>query len=416
MRAKSKRASRRKRRQQPSPPREFDSTNNSDRGRALWASDESSEAPSRKNSVPPALRLHIQQDVSPHQINPDYFPPWRRWVIPSAAEPSPPAPIPPFSDPRYETFLAVRCNTHLREAPSGISLNCRMLLEQLLSNCHNSSINTQEGEAALHRFFNDRFCITVQQVANKNKEKLFLDIGCLLVPPVERTYIPANTPSYRTVARLTESVMDSWSNIIPLVPGAAPPRPDYAVGFRREAFTRFQLANLSRFLGNFPAGDQSIFLATYYMCFPFLVCHVAGPDEALDTADRRGAAAAAVSMRAVTELYSLLGMTRLIDRQILAWSVSFDHSTVRVYAHYPVLREGFDPRYHRKLVMSMVYTAAGGDGGEDEEGSEERFWRTYWFIKAVYEEWSQKQYERIAWALDHIGVATVPEEGGSDML
>lgn len=58
---------------------------------------------------------------------------------------------------------------------------------------------------------------------------------------------------------LKESVNEGWNNSIPLT--GTRPQPDYAVGFRREAFTDEQLAKLSPFIGDFLTGDLSLFMA-----------------------------------------------------------------------------------------------------------------------------------------------------------
>jgi hypothetical protein len=61
------------------------------------------------------------------------------------------------------------------------------------------------------------------------------------------------------------------------------PQPDYSVGFRREVFTEEQLKRLKLFVGDLT--DTSLFMATYYMYFPFLTCKVKYGAVALDIAD-----------------------------------------------------------------------------------------------------------------------------------
>ncbi|KAK3896578.1 hypothetical protein C8A05DRAFT_48424 [Staphylotrichum tortipilum] len=62
-----------------------------------------------------------------------------------------------------------------------------------------------------------------------------------------------------------------------------------SVNFRRDAFTENQLTKLSPFIGDFIAGDQSLFMATYYMYFLFLTSEVKCGGAALDIADRQNA-------------------------------------------------------------------------------------------------------------------------------
>ncbi|KAK4206103.1 hypothetical protein QBC37DRAFT_242996, partial [Rhypophila decipiens] len=100
---------------------------------------------------------------------------------------------------------------------------------------------------------------------------------------------------------LVESVNEGWNNSIPFT--STRPQPDYSVGFRREAFTDDQLIKLSPFIGDFITGDQSLFMATYYMYFPFLTCEVKCGAAALDIADRQNAHSMTLAVRAIVELF-----------------------------------------------------------------------------------------------------------------
>jgi hypothetical protein len=77
------------------------------------------------------------------------------------------------------------------------------------------------------------------------------------------------------------------------------PQPDYSVGSKREAFTEDQLDKLSPFIGDFIVGDQSFFMATYYMYFPFLMCEVKCSAAALNVADRQTAHSMTLVVRAI---------------------------------------------------------------------------------------------------------------------
>ncbi|RMZ77303.1 hypothetical protein DV737_g4432, partial [Chaetothyriales sp. CBS 132003] len=89
----------------------------------------------------------------------------------------------------------------------------------------------------------------------------------------------------KELACLTESVSEGWTNSIPLTKTC--PHPNYAVGFRREAFTEDQLKKLEPLIGGLL--DQSFFMATYYLYFPFLTVEAQCGAGALDIADRHNA-------------------------------------------------------------------------------------------------------------------------------
>ena len=113
------------------------------------------------------------------------------------------------------------------------------------------------------------------------------------------------------------------------------PQPDYSVGFRREAFTEEQLKRLKPFVGDLI--DTSLFMAMYYIYFLFLTCEVKCGAAALDIADRRNAHSMTVAVRGIVELFRLVKREKGLHREILAFSISHDHETVRIYGHYPVI-------------------------------------------------------------------------------
>lgn len=129
-----------------------------------------------------------------------------------------------------------------------------------------------------------------------------------------------------------ESVNEGWNNSIPVT--GTRPQPGYPVGFTRDAFTNAQLEKLSPFIGDFIAGDQSYFMATYYMYFLFLSCEVKCGNAGLVVADRQNAHSMTLGVRGVAELFRLAKRQAEIYRQIVAFSVSHDDSTIRVYGHY----------------------------------------------------------------------------------
>src|SRR5258708_1359090 len=73
--------------------------------------------------------------------------------------------------------------------------------------------------------------------------RVIRDISLLIVPSAESLAIRGD----KHLRCLIESVNEGWNNSIPLT--ATRPQPDYAVGFRREAFTEEQLGKLQPFVG-----------------------------------------------------------------------------------------------------------------------------------------------------------------------
>ena len=175
-------------------------------------------------------------------------------------------------------------------------------------------------------FRDDLFDRACQNLQNKNEAKIVQDISRLIVPSVEQFALFGA----KDLDILVESVNEGWNNSIPLI--KTRPQPDYSAGFRRSAFTNEQLQKLQPFVGDLT--DTSYFMATYYMYFPFLTCEVKCGAAALDVADRQNAHSMTLAVRGVVELLRRAKREKDVDREILAFSISHDHSTVRSYGHY----------------------------------------------------------------------------------
>jgi len=186
---------------------------------------------------------------------------------------------------------------------------------------------------------------------------------------------------------LIESVDEGWKNSIPVT--STRPQPDYSVGFRREAFTDDRLKRIQPIVGELT--DTSYFMATYYMYFPFLTCEVKCGAAALDIADRQNAHSMTLAVRAVVELFRLVKREKELHQQILAFSVSHDDRTVRIYGHYPVI-DGEKTKFYRHPIHIFDITAL--DGKEK--------WIGYKFTKNVYEIWMPLHFERICSVIDQL--------------
>ncbi|KAL7926602.1 hypothetical protein ACQKWADRAFT_318431 [Trichoderma austrokoningii] len=202
-------------------------------------------------------------------------------------------------------------------------------------------------------FGDDVFENTCRDLEGRNEAKIIQDISRLLVPSAQ-AFAACGAKHLKPII---ESINEGWNNSIPLV--GTRPQPDYSVGFKREAFTDDQLEKLSPFIGDWVSGDLSFFMATYYMYFPFLACEVQCGAAALDIADRQNAHSMALAARAVVELFRLVKRENELHRQILSFSVSHDHRSVRIYGYYPVI-DGKNTKYYRHPIHDFSFTALGG--------------------------------------------------------
>ena len=135
----------------------------------------------------------------------------------------------------------------------------------------------------------------------------------------------------------------------------------------------------------------SFFVATYRMYFPFLTCEVKCGTVALEIADRQNAHSMTVAARSVVELYKAVKREKELHREILAFSISHDHSAVRIYGYYPVIDRD-TTTFYRYPVHKFDFTAL---DGRDK-------WTAYKFTKNVYDVWMPTYLKRICSVIDQL--------------
>ena len=127
------------------------------------------------------------------------------------------------------------------------------------------------------------------------------------------------------------------------------------------------------------------------MYFPFLTCEVKCGTAALDIADRQNAHSMTIAVRSVVELYKGVKREKELNQQILAFSISHDHRSVRIYGHYAVIDDD-QTTFYRHPIKTLDITS--------EEGKEK--WSTYKFTKNVYDIWMPTHLQRICSAVDQL--------------
>lgn len=301
-------------------------------------------------------------------------------VTPSSTTPSDQKPreakSAPYQDPRYKLLLSTK-GSFMDKSDLGITDKSKKTYLELLD-----AKQTVPNDSL---FRDDIFERTCRNIQDRNEARVIRDISLLIVPSAE--ILASYGAEHLNI--LIDSTNEGWNNSIPLT--STRPQPDYSVGFKREAFTKTQLDKLAPFIGDFTSGDQSFFMATYYMYFPFLTCEVKCGAAALDIADRQNAHSMTLAVRAIVELFRLVGREMELHQEILAFSVSHDHRAVRIYGHYPVI-EGKNTTYYRHPIHTFDFTAL--DGREK--------WTAYKFTKNVYDMWMPSHFKRLCSAVDVI--------------
>ncbi|OAF57037.1 hypothetical protein VC83_05946 [Pseudogymnoascus destructans] len=282
----------------------------------------------------------------------------------------------PYTRPSYESVLATK-GSLMDEFDGDITEGSKDFCQSLL---HSEQTYPQNS-----LFRDDLFNTTCRKIRNRNEAMIIRDISLLIVPSPQTlaTYGAAHLDP------LTESVNEGWNSAIPFY--GPRPQPDYSVGFGRSAFTNDQLKRLLPFAGEVTDTFTSYFMATWQMYFPFLTCEVKCGSAALDVADRQNAHSMTIAVRGIVELFRLVKREKELHQEILAFSLSHDHRTVRIYGHYPTIN-GNKTTFYRHPIHTFDFTAL--DGKEK--------WTAYRFAKNVYDLWMPTHFKRICSAIDEL--------------
>jgi hypothetical protein len=98
-----------------------------------------------------------------------------------------------------------------------------------------------------------------------------------------------------------------------------------------------------------------------------------------------------LAVRGIVELFRLVKREKDLHREILAFAVSHDDRTVRIYGHYPVI-DGKETTFYRHLIHESVFAASGG----------REKWTSYQFAKNVYDIWMPTHLKRICSVIDDL--------------
>ncbi|KAF4632378.1 hypothetical protein G7Y89_g5746 [Cudoniella acicularis] len=280
----------------------------------------------------------------------------------------------PYARPSYETLLATK-GSFMGKFDLGITDTSKKLCQTLL--------DTKQPVPQQSLFRDDVFDETCEAVRARNEAMAVRDITPLICPSAQVLRIFGASH----LKALNESVDERWNCARPIC--GPRPQPDYSVGFGRSAFTNTQLEKLAPFVGEVADTSTSIFMATWQMYFPFLTCEVKCGAAALDVADRQNAHSMTLAVRATVELFRLVNRERELHREILAFSISHDHETVRIYGHYPVI-DGNETTCYRHPIRKFDFTELDG----------EKKWISYMFTTNVYNIWMPGHLKSICSVID----------------
>ncbi len=314
---------------------------------------------------------------------------------------------PPAYTPKYEEVLAkagIHMNAHQRQASA--SNDSQRLCNTFL----NSNYDTPDHSL----FHGDLFWTALDRLRARNELRVCRDLTPSLVPSAELLYLRGSD----SLEHLCEEIGAEWNKCSTL---AGPqPKPDFCVGLMSSAFNEGEILKLK----SYTAPNRAT-LVTENMYFPFLMCEVKCGEQALNRADRQNAHSGSIAVNALVQLYRALPVNdgpaltndasseeqalphlEDLDRKILAFSISHDHSMVKIYGHYAKI-DGDKTAFYRHAIHSFDFTALNG---------KER-WTTYKFTRAVYDKFGPLHLERIRRAIAQLSDSSsesIPTEISSD--
>lgn len=263
---------------------------------------------------------------------------------------------PPAYTPEYEEVLK-KAGIFMYQQHLGhttISDTCKKLCTTLLDS---------EFEPPEHSPFKEgSFWMALERVRCKNGARVLRDITPSIAPSAELLYMLGAL----NLQHLTEEINAEWTKCICL---AGPrPKPDFAVGFMSSAFADDEVEKLKYYT----ASGKATF-CTGNLYFPFLVCEVKCGENGLNIADRQNAHSASMAVSAVVQLYREVSRAMELHRKILVFSISHDHTMVKIYGHYALI-DGNKTTFYRHLIRSFDFT--------EQDGKDK--WTAYRFVWNVY--------------------------------
>lgn len=290
-----------------------------------------------------------------------------------------------YRDRLYESRLAT-AGIYMDNSWITIMDACKTLCQTML--------NEEQAIPEISLFQDDIFDMTCARLRNENEAMVVRDASPLIVPPAEILY----AYGAKTLEHLMGHVNQQWYGCVPLVVPGKPPQPDYAVGFKKTAFSQDQNRKLDAFIQGWKGTP---FLATASMYFPFLTCEVKCGNEALDIADRQNIHSGSVAVKQLVDLYKAVSREAELHQKILAFSISHNHEFVKIYGHYA--------RVEKDTIIFCRYPIH-IFGFTTMEGKEK--WTAYRFTRNVYDIFMPIHLRRICSAIDQLSLDLKPPESG----
>lgn len=235
--------------------------------------------------------------------------------------------------------------------------------------------------APAYNFCSEDMYIRIFDRASKcNEERVRRDLTPHIVPSAELLYI---LDQVTTLENVKEEMSADWNKCSLL--GGTQPRPDYAYGLSSATFNEEERTKLENYTN---INNPTKFTESMY--FPFLLCESKCGKKNINDADRQNVHSASIAVNAIVQLCRAAGeqTAQSLSGHILVFSVSHDNERVKIYGHFPIIREG-RTTFHRYYFHD--YSLDGDFGRNRNTGSN--------FTRAVYRDFYPLHLRRIQQAI-----------------
>jgi hypothetical protein len=225
-----------------------------------------------------------------------------------------------------------------------------------------------------------KFLAVWQLAQSRNEFRIYRDITPLLVPSAEILHILGHDD----LAHIREEISVEWTKANTL--GGPKPKPDFAVGIARSAFSEEEITKLK----NYTAFERPTFFAGN-LYFPFLLCEAKCGNEAINRADRQNMHSSSIAVNAIVQLYRSVNESQAsqLSGRVLVFSISHDNELVKLYGHFAII-EGGRITFYRFLIARIDIAPIAVDREES------RGWkRTYDFVREIYHKFYPQHLQRI---------------------
>ncbi|KAL8858753.1 MAG: hypothetical protein Q9178_004670 [Gyalolechia marmorata] len=270
-----------------------------------------------------------------------------------------------------------------RMAVNGVFMKSSTLAQKSSKQLCTSLLRGERTPVCWPSFPPDKISDILERLDGLNEGRIQRDVTPWVVPSAENLYY-CGQPIDDWIG---DEVQVAWTRCATL--GSTRPKPDYAAGLQRKAFTQDEIQKLRNY-----ASPLRPFFFTPDLCFPFLICEAKSGDEGLNEANRQNIHSASIAVRAIIELYKAAYGKTSPDRiselygQVLVFTISHNQNVAWLYGHYAVAAKetpGKEFEFYRYPIALFSFSL---DDGRDR-------YRTYNFVQNVYEKFAPEHRKRI---------------------